>query len=160
MIVYCNFSITNQPSTKELTLFEFVSGMGYHFQNLNFGDGVKEISYLIVGNDPSHLSFYGPGIVFGRKNRTVSSLFVVGYEMVLSLEGEKLFKFIHTQLINESFRFGDKKIKNFDLESYVKSLDKYLSEATQLMLEGKLPAEGKVLNEDIQTAIAKKFSKL
>jgi hypothetical protein len=160
MIVYCNFALANQVTPKQIMLFEFVSGMLYHFQNLSFGAGVKEITYYTVGSDPSHVSFYKPGISYSSKTKTIGSLFTVDYETVLSLEGALLFDFVSQQVINESKRFVNKKIKDFSLEGYIQSLEDYFAHAKILMSEGNIPGKDKILNEDIQLAIAKKWSRL
>ena len=160
MIVYCNFSITNAINPKQITLYEFVGGMIYYFQNLCFGEGVKEIVYFVISGDEEYLSHFGVGTSYGRRYKTLGTIFTVDHKTLQSLEGEDLFDFISQQVINQSRKFADKKIKNFNLEEYINNLEKYFSEAMQIMREGRSPAEGKVLNEDIQYAMAKKFSKL
>jgi hypothetical protein len=160
MTVYCNCGFSKDLQHKNHQCVRFLNGMLFHFQNLNFGDGVKEIAHYIVSGDSVFLVSYGAGIGYGRRTKNIGSIFFMDYETIQSLEGEALLKYVSQQLIEETKKFTEKKIKNFDLEGYLKSLEEYFAEAMQLMREGKNPGEGKVLNEDIQMAMAKKWSKL
>jgi len=145
-------------SDKDAYVWKFLDGIIYHFQNLSFGDGVKEIVYGFKSGDSIYLFSYGTGTTYGKKS--ISCGFAMDYETIQSLEGEALLAYVAQQVVEETKKFADKKIKNFDLEGYIKSLEEYFAEALQLMQEGKNPGEGKELNEEIQLAMAKKWSKL
>jgi hypothetical protein len=160
MTVYCNPGFSPDMWDKTVYVAKYMSGMMYHFQNINFGEGVKEVVYHAMSGDSIFRLSFGVGITYGKKNKSIGSLFMMDYETVQSLEGEALLKYVSQQLIEETKNFEEKKIKNFDLEGYIKNLEEYFAEAMQLMREGKNPGEGKVLNEDIQMAMAKKWSKL
>ena len=160
MVVYCNCSFSNDLWDKNVYCAKFMDGMIYHFQNISFGEGAKEVTYCIVSGNSVFLLSFGAGITYGRKNKGIGSLFVIDYETLQSLEGETLLTYLSRQLIEETKKFENKKIKNFNLEAYIKSLEEYFAEAMQLMQVGKSPSEGKVLNENIELAIAKKWSKL
>jgi hypothetical protein len=139
---------------------EYMSGIIYHFQDLHFGEGVEQVVYHIVGGDSVFLFSFGEGTTYGKKNKNIGNLFKVHYETIQSLEGEVLLKYVSQQVIEETNKFTEKKIKRFDFQSYIKSLEEYFALALQVMRKGKNPAEGKVLNEDIQLAITKKWSRL
>lgn len=82
------------------------------------------------------------------------------YETVQSLEEEALLQYVSQQLIAETRKIVERKIKHFDFEGYINSLTGYFAEAQELMRNGKNPAEGKQLNEDIQSEITKRMLKL
>src|ERR1700741_4134311 len=129
MTVYCNSGFSQDIWNKALYTSEFMSGMIYHFQNINFGKGVKEVVYIAICGDSVFLLSYGPGTTYGRKNKSIGALFFMDYETVQSLEGEALLRYIGQQLIENTKKFAEKKIKDFDLEGFIKSLREYLEEA-------------------------------
>lgn len=160
MIVYCNPGFSQDMWDKTVYVTKYMSGMIFHFQNKNFGDGVKEIVYGPLSGDSIFWVSNGTGTTYGRKSKSIGSLFAMDYQTIQSLEGEALLKFVSRQVIEETKKFVEKKIEDFDLEGYIKSLEEYFVVAMQLIKEGKNPGEGKVLNKDIQLAMAKKWSKL
>lgn len=160
MIVSCTPHFSRDLWDKTVYVAKYMSGSLYHFQNLQFGEGVTEVAYHAVGGDSVFLFSFGEGTTYGRKNKSIGNLFKMDYETIQSLEKEALLKYVSQQVIEETKKFVEKKIKDFDLEGYIKSLEEYFAEALQLMQEGKNPGEGKELNEDIKLVIAKKWSKL
>jgi hypothetical protein len=160
MIVDCIPHMPKAVWDKTVYIGEFMSGMVYHFQDKEFGESIKEVAYNVVSGDSVFLVSFGEGITYGRRNKSLGSLFETNYETIQSLEGEALLKHVGEQLIAETKKFAEKKIKDFDLEGYIKSLEEYFNEAMQSMREGKRPDEGKVANEEIQIARAKKWSRL
>lgn len=160
MTVYCNPMFSPDMWKKNVYAAKFMSGMIYHFQNLSFGDGLREVVYIAKSGDSVYLVSFGPGTSFSRRYKSIGCGFVMDYEHVQSLEGELLLLYIAQQVIKETKKFAEKKIKNFNLEEFIKSLEEYFAEAVQLMREGRNPGEGKELNEDIKLAMAKKWSKL
>ena len=160
MTVYCNPNFSQSMWDKTVYVAKYMSGMIYYFQNKNFGEAVKEIVYHPMSGDSVFWVSFGVGITYGRKSKSIGSLFAMDYETIQSLEGEALLTYVAQQVIEKTKRFADKKIKSFDLEGYIKSLEEYFAEALQLMREGKNPGEGKELNEEIQLEMAKKWSKL
>lgn len=160
MTVYCNPNFSQQMWDKTVYATKYMSGMIYHFQDKNFGGAVEEIVYHPMSGDSVFWVSFGVGTTYSRRNKSIGSLFAMDYEIIQSLEGEALLKFVSRQVIEETKKFTEKKIKDFNLEGYIKSLEEYFVVAMQLMKEGKNPGEGKVLNKDIQLAMAKKWSKL
>ncbi|MBK9382673.1 MAG: hypothetical protein IPN39_15285 [Chitinophagaceae bacterium] len=160
MTVYCNPNFSQSMWDKTVYVAKYMSGMIYHFQNKYFGEAVKEIVYHPMSGDSVFWASFGIGTTYGRKSKSIGSLFAIDYETIQSLEGEALLTYVAQQVVEETKKFADKKIKNFDLEGYIKNLEEYFSEALELMREGKNPGEGKELNEDIQLEMAKKWSKL
>lgn len=160
MIVYCNFAHSDTVNDKTFYLYKFVAGMLYHFQNINFGTGVKEIVYYGMCDYPSDLDSTSPWVRFGSKNKCITCSFYLNNEKVSSLEGDILLKFVAEQMLLSSNKFIEKKIKDFSVESYCKSLSDYFSYALPLVMEGRNLEEGKSLNEDIKLAMWKKFSRL
>ena len=159
MTVYCNCGLSPDYGIRNKYVVDYMSGLIYYYQNLSFGEGVKEVVYYLASGDEEYLRFIGTGTTYGRRNKSISCIFFVDYE-ARKLEVEELLRYMSKQLIKESEKFTEKKIKNFDLEGYIKSLEEYFAEAIQLLREGKNPGEGKELNEDIQLEMAKKWSKL
>lgn len=137
-----------------------MSGMIYHFQDKEFGESIREVAYHAVSGDSVYLLSFGEGATYGRRNKSLGTLFKMDYETIQSLEGEALLRYVSQQVIEETKKFAEKKIKNFDLEGYIRSLEEYFTEAFQLMREGKNPCKGKVMNDEIMLAVAKKWSKL
>jgi len=160
MIVYCNCGFSKDLQDKNLYCVNFFNGMLFHFQDMDFGNGVKEIAYYILSGDSVFLVSYGIGIGYGRKNKNIGSIFSLNYEIIQTLEAEALLNYVSQQLIEETRKFALKKIKDFDLDGYIGSLKEYFSEAMRLMREGKIPGEGKIVSEEIQLVMANKLSKL
>ena len=134
--------------------------MIYFFQNKTFGDTVKEIAYYGDGTDFRYLRKNEIRPTYGRKNKSIGCYFIFNMETIQFLEGKELLYFVSEQVIKETNRFVEKKIRNFDLEGYIKNLKQYFREAQDLINEGKDPSEGKLLNEDIKAAMLVKFSRL
>lgn len=160
MIVYCNCGLSPEFGIRNQYVVDYLDGLIYHFQDLNFGQGVEEVAYYMACGDEEYLRYIGKGISYSRKSRSLGSIFFLDYNIARGLEIEKLLLYVSRQMIEESARFGEKKVKDFDLGKYIESLEDYFEEAMQLMRDGKKPGEGKVLNSDIQLAMAKKWSKL
>ncbi len=160
MIVYCNPMFSPDLWEKNVYAAEFMSGMIYHFQNRNFGNGLIEVVYIAISGDSVYLLSFGPGMSYSRRHKNIGSGFIMDYETIQSLEGEPLLTYLAEQVILDSKKFVEKNIKNFDLDEYIKALEEYFDEALRLMRDGKNPAEGKVLNDEVQLAMAKKWSRL
>jgi hypothetical protein len=162
MTVYgsCDF---NYSMDTTFYVAKFMGGMIYNFQDLDFGDGVKEIVYHGVTSDTPFLNFLEDRdfkAKYGRRNKGISTYFVMDHKITQELEGEGLLSFVAEKLILETTTFAEKKIKDFNLEGYIKNLRQHLNEALHLMSEGKDPSEGKVLNKEIELAMQKKWAKL
>lgn len=160
MTVYCNCGLSPEYGVRNDYIIDYFSGLVYHFQDLNFGNGVKEIVYYLASGGKDFLRFIGTGTVYKKKSKTIGCGFFVDFETAKRLEIEALLPYMSLQLIEESKNFSKMHIKDFDLESYIICLEKYFSEAMQTMINGKKPGEGKTLNEDIQISMTKKWSKL
>ncbi len=160
MTVYCNPNFSQKLWDKTVYITKYMSGMIYHFQDRNFGEGVKEIVYHPMSGDSVFWVSFGVGTSYSKKSKSIGVLFAIDYETVQLLEGEALLSFVSDRMIEETNKFVDKKIKDFDFAGYIKSLGEYFAEAMLLVRAGRNPSEGKVLNPDIQLAMAKKWSRL
>lgn len=160
MTVYCNSSLSSDYGVRDEYIRDYLSGLLYHFQTLNFGEGVKEVVYFMAGGSKEYLSYIGVGTVYSKKIKSIGCGFYLDFEISKKMEIEELLPYVSFQLIEESKKFSQLRIRDFDLEDFVKGLELYFSEALKLMKDGKKPGEGKVLNDEIQISMAKKWSKL
>ncbi|TXJ29021.1 MAG: hypothetical protein E6Q24_04915 [Chitinophagaceae bacterium] len=160
MIVYCNTAFEQESWEKNVIATDYLSGLIYHFQNLNFGPGVNEIVYLVVSGTSGFTFSYEEVLKFKKKTKTIESIFFCDYNIVREADRSKLIEYLEEQLLSESTKFKNLNTPDFQLDDYITSLKGYLLEAKKLMQQNINPAAGKKLNDDIQEAMAKKFLKL
>ncbi|HEX4875089.1 MAG TPA: hypothetical protein VFV31_00360 [Chitinophagaceae bacterium] len=160
MTVYCNSGFSEDIKEKNFYIAKFLGGMIYHFQNLEFGDSVKEIVHYMACGPESFLFSHGIGMSYGRRNRGLSSLFTISYEKVKDLSEKPLLDYVSSELLIETDKLGQIKPKKFDLTAYKNSLTDYLADSINIVTSGGDPSSNKILNKDIQEAMWKKFSRL
>jgi len=162
MIVYggCDFY-----DSQEKTFFvaDYFGGLIYHFQNLDFGESVKEIVYHSVTSNTPFLNFleekdFKPK--YGRRNKGIRTYSVFDSNIAQELTGLKLLSFISEHIMLETSKFSEFKIKKFDLDAYKIALRQYFDDALTLIKEGRNPSEGKILNEDIELIMQRKWANL
>jgi hypothetical protein len=122
MTVYCNAGFSNDIKEKNYFVAKFLGGMIYHFQNLSFGESVKEIVHFVACGPSDFLVSFGLGMSYGRRNRSLGSLFTISHEAVKELEGKALLSYISDALLLESSKLTEIKPKKFDLDQYKESL--------------------------------------
>lgn len=160
MIVYCNIALAQESWEKNKIAADYLSGLIYHFQELDFGTNINQIAYMAVGGDANFRISYEEGIKYRKKNKTIESVFFMDYTTLTALEQLPLVKYIGEQLISESVKFKNLNIHDFYLDKYIASLESYLLEAKELIQQGISPSAGKKLNDDIQEAMTKKYLRL
>jgi hypothetical protein len=159
MIVYggCDFY-----GSQEKTFFvaKFFSGLIFHFQNKDFGESVREIVYHGVSSNTPFLNFLEQKdfkAKYGRRNKGIQTYSVFDNNVTEELKELNLLSFISKHIMDETAKFSELKIKKFDLEAYTIALQQYFDNALILLKEGKDPSERKILNEDIESAMQKKW---
>ncbi|MBL7733562.1 MAG: hypothetical protein JNM88_20500 [Chitinophagaceae bacterium] len=137
-----------------------MNGLLYFFQDKDFGKGVQEIAYIAKSGDSVFLFSFGPGTTYSSRYKRIGCGFIMDYDTIQSLERESLLAYTGGQLIAQTRKFSEKRIKDFDLDGYTESLSEYIKEAKAIILNGGSPDEGKSLNEDIRENLAKRWYKL
>jgi hypothetical protein len=160
MIVYCNCGFSEDLRPQNTYCVHLVAGLLHYFQDLEFGSAVEEIAHYCVCGHNSYLKSYGLGTAYSTKTRSISNVFQLEYEPIKSLEGEQLLTFFKERMLRETETFKQKRIRNFDFDKYMESLNNYFNKATRMMLQGRIPGEGEVLNDYIRFAMAKKLRNL
>lgn len=160
MIVYCNSGFSKDISEKNYYVAKFLGGLIYHFQDLTFGESVKEIVHYMACGTEDYLRYLGVGMTYSRRNRSLGSLFTISYDKVKKSEGKALLEYISEELLTETARLEMKAPKKFDLNAYKTSLSIYLNEALTIVLSEGDPSSKKTLSDDIQQAMNKKWSRL
>ncbi|MCX6318577.1 MAG: hypothetical protein NTW29_14890 [Bacteroidetes bacterium] len=142
---------------------KYLGGLIYHFQDLDFGEGVREIVYYSVSSNQPFLNFleekdFKPK--YGRRNKGISTYAVFDNNLADDLNEPDLLLFLSGHIMEETKKFADFNFRKFNLDAYTISLQQYFDNACQLINDGRDPSEGKKLNEDIEQTMLRKWRNL
>ncbi|MBK6825892.1 MAG: hypothetical protein IPG86_02975 [Chitinophagaceae bacterium] len=162
MIVYggCDFYNSREKTFYVATFF---SGLIFHFQDLDFGENVREVVYYAVSSNTPFLNFIEQKDFFpkyGRRNKGIRTYSVFDSNVTEDLEGPELLNFISEHIMTETVKFSEFRLKKFNIEGYRTALMDYFTNALILLKEDKDPSSGRVLNADIEIAMQKKWKNL
>ena len=162
MIVYGGCDFYNSQE-KTFYVAKFFSGLIFHFQDLDFGENVREVIYHAISSDTPFLNFieqkdFSPK--YGRRNKGIRTYSVFDSNVTEYLEGPVLLNFITEHITTETEKFSEFNLKKFNLEGFRTALKEYFANALILLKEDKDPSDGRVLNEDIEIAMQKKWKNL
>jgi hypothetical protein len=114
---------------------------------------------MLTGDEDS-LQHYGIGSKYSKKIKSYGSLFVIEYKLMIQLSDRDLLGYFKQELIKEAIEISEAQIKDFDLDTFIQQLEMYFDEAIPMVMSGKYPSEGKVLNKDIEEIMLTRFKGL
>ncbi|MBK8142205.1 MAG: hypothetical protein IPK57_15360 [Chitinophagaceae bacterium] len=120
MTVYCNPNFSQSMWDKTVYVAKYMSGMIYHFQNKYFGEAVKEIVYHPMSGDSVFWASFGIGTTYGRKSKSIGSLFAIDYETIQSLEGEALLTYVAQQVVEATKSLQTRRLRILTWRIYQK----------------------------------------
>ena len=160
MIVRCVANFPDELEFYRTTANKLYSGLIYFFQNKDFGIGLKEIAFRMLTGDEDSLQHYCIGSKYSKKIKSYGSLFVIEYKLMIQLSDRDLLGYFKQELIKEAIEISEAQIKDFDLDTFIQQLEMYFDEAIPMVMSGKYPSEGKVLNKDIEEIMLTRFKGL
>jgi hypothetical protein len=105
-----------------------IEGLTKYFQMKNYGEGVKEISYVEIlvpdelGEDDS------PKIVFSQEKKIISCIIQPEYKRVVRININKYGLLIAECYLRISAQFSELKVKDFDVVRYVEDLKDFFKQ--------------------------------
>jgi hypothetical protein len=131
--------LSNDLSDKSTVIQEYSDKLSNYFSLKNYGDGLKGCSIGIICVSPQYEEFFKPRKPKFTKSKTVvRETLKTGYDHVFECDvkldydiikranNEDILKVVASELLIIIGLLRDKKIKDFDLESFKRDLEKVL----------------------------------
>lgn len=160
MIIYCAESFDSNLSEKGKLVYHLGEGVLYHFQNKNFGTGIKKISYTAVSMESEKMQYYGLGNNYMKRKRMYVSVFHIPIIDAIVYDNDELLWEWVRRILEETDKMKDAGVKDFDNPAFRLELKTYLDDSIPKALAGENLIEGMTLSQEIQDDIAAIYRKM
>lgn len=104
----------------------FIHKLSEYFQTCSYGEGVNEIFYIEVCENPVFSENpYGKILSYGKRKKIIEIGLQLDFDLAQSLNGPAFARYLANTYLERSLEIESLKVENFDLEKYITDLETF-----------------------------------
>ena len=119
MIVYLNLFFELSVQEKTAFIYEHIKWMTNFFQDRTYGSSVNVIAMGAVVDTDEQLQYYGFGISYPRRTKTINVLFKLDLPLAQKSSSAEFLSHLEIKIYGEIAKFQELKLKDFDLDGFL-----------------------------------------